>query len=251
MTSRILVHYSGGIAENHQISMRTLAKSLSHLQSAIDRAYLEHKHGYLQKHAKMYVRDYEDILFVTSASEEGGYILDFIGKTPIGKIVSTKISSVIRPIIAQSMESGSRETSTKIATQLDTVKAQLEQKVVIPTTYDEFVSSFNNEDGNRSYANRSIAKEFDQIAGIIRSKSTSSDSKIEIKVTGSVTDTFTFDKQVSKKFHSIVSLKSAGRPVLYLAKITKLDFKNLNGKIYNVLSKQESTIKFADENDFF
>ena len=45
--SLVQIHFAGDIATNHQVSLRTLAKSLGHLQNSMDRAFLEIHYGKL------------------------------------------------------------------------------------------------------------------------------------------------------------------------------------------------------------
>jgi hypothetical protein len=250
MSSSIIIHFSGGIAENHTISMRTLGRSLQHLQSAVDRAYIDHKHGNVWKYAKMSGADYEEALFETGVAEEGGYILDFLSKKPTGKIIVNRISSVLQPAIEKAMKGGLEEASG-LAEQIETKKALISEQIVNPITYTALVENPPPELSSQRYVNRSIVKEIDQIAAIIRSKRTSGDSTIELKLTGDSTHTFNLNKQVSVNFHEIVSEKKVGEPVIYLIKVIKLDFDNLNGTIHNVVSKKNCKIRFASERDFF
>jgi hypothetical protein len=101
--SRIRIHFDGDMASEHTISMRTLGKSLSHLQSAIDRAYLDLKYGAIWKYARLHSDDYQETQFITGISQEGGYILDFFADTQIAKNVVKRISTALRPAIDKAM----------------------------------------------------------------------------------------------------------------------------------------------------
>jgi len=247
--SRIRIHFEGEIASNHSISMRTLGKSLFHLQSAIDRAHLDVKYGNVWKYAKTSALDREEALFLTRVPEEGGYILDFLGETPTGKFIANRISAALRPSIEKAMQGGERHI-VNFADQIETRKRQLASSVCNLSTYQEIIDN-PPEQVSRKYGDRSIAKEFDQIASIIRSSNTSDDSVIELQITGDNTNNFIFNKSISKNFHSVVAEKLIGEPVIYLAKITSLDYKNMKGKIYNIISKKEANIHFVKAEDFF
>lgn len=247
--SRIKIHFAGEIASNHSISMRTLGKSLLHLQSAVDRAYLDIKYGNLWKYAKTNAEDREDALFVTRVPEEGGYILDFLGETPIGRSVVNRISAALKPAIEKAMEDGDRQI-IDFADQIETRKRQLASSAFDVLTYQDAVDN-PPEEISRKYGDRSIVKEIDQIASIIRSSKVSDDSLIELQLVGDNTNDFVFDKSISKKFHWVVAEKMIGRPIAYLAKIISLDHKNMKGKIYNVVSKKEANIHFVNAEGFF
>ncbi|MEH4117034.1 hypothetical protein POX51_25650, partial [Escherichia coli] len=65
------LHFDGDIAPDHQVSLRTLSKSLGHLQSALDRAYLDIRHGNLWKYAKMHHDYYKDVELLVQPPREG------------------------------------------------------------------------------------------------------------------------------------------------------------------------------------
>ena len=229
--------------------MRSLGKSLSHLQSAVDRAYLDLKYDGIWKGARLQTADYLATQFVTGISQEGGYIFDFISNTTIGNKIINRVSNALTPAIHKSMESGERQV-TNFADQIETRKQQITASIVIPERYELLLNS-PPEKVIRKYGDRSIVKEFDQIASIIRSKNVSNDSEIEFKLMGDSTYTFTFNKRISKNFHSVVSEKAIGEPVVYFAKITSLDHGNLKGRIHNVSSKKDANIHFVNEDSFF
>jgi hypothetical protein len=247
--SRIRIHFIGEIAVGHTISMRSLGKSLSHLQSAIDRAYLDLKYGAIWKHARLHSEDYQEIQFVTGISQEGGYILDFLADTSVGKKIVNRISTALSPAIDRAMEGGTQKIAD-FSEQIEMRKHQITHSILIPAEY-EVLPNNPPEQVTRKYGDRSIVKEFDQIASIIRSSNTSDDSKIEFQLNGDRNETFIFDKQVSKNFHSIVSEKIIGEPIIYLVKIKSLDHGNMKGSIHNVFSKKDANIYFVNEEQFF
>lgn len=78
MAATINFHYDGPIVEEHQISLRVLGTTLVHLQSAIDRAYLDDKYGNVWKYARLKRDDYLLADFIVGIPEEGGYRLDLL-----------------------------------------------------------------------------------------------------------------------------------------------------------------------------
>ena len=69
MTS-IRIHFDGEIAAHHYIMLRALSKSLTHLQCALDRAYLDVKYQGVWKYAKLSKDDYSEVIFSAGMSQE-------------------------------------------------------------------------------------------------------------------------------------------------------------------------------------
>jgi hypothetical protein len=152
--SKIIIHFDGQIASEHTISMRTLGKSLSHLQSAIDRAYLDIKYGQIWKHARLRLNDYEETKFIAGLSQEGGYKFDFFANTEIAQKIVKRISVALRPAIDRAMESGDLQISN-FTDSIDQRKQQIKSCILTPIDYIEF---FQNppEKVIRQYGDKSI-----------------------------------------------------------------------------------------------
>ena len=97
--NQIHIHFDGDFAQEHRVSMRTLGKTLSHLQSAIDRAYLDLHYGKVWKNARMTKEDYAQALFLVPAPENGGYILDFLAETPVTKNIIKRLQEALSPAV--------------------------------------------------------------------------------------------------------------------------------------------------------
>lgn len=80
------LHFDGDIAPDHQVSLRTLSKSLGHLQSALDRAYLDIRHGNLWKYAKMHHDYYKDVELLVQPLEK----VDILSTSSLRKILQKK-----------------------------------------------------------------------------------------------------------------------------------------------------------------
>lgn len=245
--NRIQIHFDGDIAINHQVSMRTLGRTLNHLQNAMDRAYIENKYGEVWKHTRMKGTDYKESEFLVQEPNEGGYILDFLAKNGVTKRIVDRIASAVTPALEQAMQQG-EDVTRSLTEQIDIRKMQIAKGIIEPIEYEQLV---NNPSPQiiRKYGDRSITKEIDQILAIIRSKN-SGESTFELVTHGSVSNKFFFDSNISKKFHQIVSKRSLGDPVIYKAKVLSLDFKNTNGKISNMANDRTANIHFNNEASF-
>lgn len=242
--SLIQIHFDGDIATNHQVSMRTLGKTLTHLQSSVDRAFLELHYGHLWKFAKMKQEFYFDAELLVQEPKEGGYVLDFLTDNPITKRVINRVSSAVNGAVENSKVDGLNQV-TKIEESLSTRIAQVNGGILVPKDLQEIIN--NPEDAIiRKYGDRAIAREIDQILSIIRAKH-SGDSTFELLLEGDVSQKFDFNRESSTRFHSTVSRKELGEPVKYTAEISSLDRHNNNGKIFNLVTKKVANLHFYNE----
>lgn len=242
--SSVTIHFDGYIASNHQVSMRTLGKTLTHLQNSFDRACIEKRRGVLWKYAKMPQSYYSDVELLVQEPKEGGYVLDFLSKNVVTKSIIDRVSQAISIAVEQSIHDG-LEQAEKIEETLVKRKVQIEKGRVDP---DIFESVMEHPDANviRKYGDRAIVREIDQILAIIRSKN-AGDSFFEIIFSGENSKKFDFDKERAKRFHRVVSKRSLGDPIIYTAEVVSLDRPNLNGKIKNVYTKTTCNIKFINK----
>lgn len=241
------IHFYGDITKNHQVSLRTLGKSLKHSQNAIDRAYIDESRGALIKNATMRSKDFPDAEFLVQPPAPGGYIIRFFAQTSAGRRCLDKVSLVINKIYNNDMQ-GNTVGDGSIQQQARLRLATMEAGAITAKFYDEA----KNEDDpfvKRAYADRSIAKEIDQLLGIIRSKS-SGNSQIELTLTASQSYSFMFGAVKSDQFHEQVSKKAVGQPIVYEGKIVELNAKLLKGQFENKSSGKSCNLIFTDKDSF-
>ena len=239
------LHFEGDIVSNHLISARTLGKSLVHAQNSIDRAYLDLKYGNLWKYARMKGDDYQSADFIALYPEEGGFIQELVSDT--GKLIINRISSALSPAMDKVLAEG-EEVASSISQQVESRKNQIEKGIVEPHDFQSLVDNPDNK-VIRTYADRSINRELDQVLSIIRSQH-AGESYLEIAVKGTKTLKFDFDKYKSEKFHALISRREVGDPVIYVARVRQLDRDRLNGKVVNLENNKTISIHFLHDNDF-
>jgi len=241
------IHFHGDITKNHQVSLRTLGKTLKHAQSAIDRAYINDKRGGLIKNATMRAQDYGDAEFLVQPPEPGGYIIKFFAQTLSGRRCLDKISHVVNRIYMGSQgESASHNDSIKKQAELRL--ATLQAGAIEPAYYAD-VKDCPDPLVRREYAERSIAKEIDQLLSLLRSKS-SGESQIELTLMTDNSYNFMFDSFKSDRFHVEVSRKSVGQPIIYEGKIIELNAKLLKGQFENRDSEKNCNLIFPTKEAF-
>lgn len=245
--AQVQIHFDGDITSNHQVSMRTLGKTLTHLQNAMDRAFLEKKFGALWKHAKMRSEYYKHVELLTQQPKEGGYIFPFLNADEAMLIIIDRVSSAINSAIEQSKNNGLKKSST-IQNAIAQRRIQIEKGIIEPK---DFRSVYDNPDPKitRQYADRAIVREIDDILAIIRSKE-AGDSSMELSLYGKGSSKFDFNREKATSFHTAISKRDLGMPLIYQAIINSMSRKNKNGKILNIVTKKESNIYFHDEESF-
>lgn len=242
--SGIQIHYDGDIAKNHQVSLRTLGKTLAHLQSTLDRAYLEIHYGNLYKYAKMRHSFYDAVELLVQEPREGGYILDFLTSKPVTKQVIDRVAEALNNVFSQ-MKSNGMQNANDIKKSVETKVAQTLNGTIKPKSYDNMLTN-PDKSITTKYADRAIVREFDQILSIIRS-SHSGDSTFEVELNGSRGYSFDFNRSKANSFHRIVTQKKIGDPVIYKAKISVMDRHNLTAKIVNISNNSIATLHFINE----
>ncbi len=241
------LHFEGSLAREHRIPLRYLAKSLYHTQCAIGRAYLDIEKGGVHKHAKVKIDDLAEIEFLVPVPQNGGFILDLLAAS--NPELAQRVLKRIADTLSQAMKEAQREGSNniqKLSEVAERKKLEVVNEMVTPISYQDLIKG--KMDFKRSYGDRSIAKEFDQIASIVRRAGDSTNS-IEISITSQTQVKFKFDLETSKAFHKVVAAKTLAEPVLYSGKVTELNSKSQKGIILIEGGKQ-ATINFPSEQDF-
>lgn len=241
------LHFDGDIAPDHQVSLRTLSKSLGHLQSALDRAYLDIRHGNLWRYAKMHHDYYKDVELLVQPPREGGYIIDFFSKKDVTKKVVERVSNALNNAVKEAQQSGLENAET-ISKSVETRRAQIASQKILPRDYQQLLE---NPDAavNRRYGDRAIVREIDQMLAIIRSHH-SGDSSLEISLTADRTEVFGFNRAKANDFHRVITRKKLGDPVIYRVKVTEMDLQYLSAKMKNSFNNSVSTLRFASKEDF-
>ncbi|WP_143089466.1 hypothetical protein [Marinospirillum celere] len=189
--------------------------------------------------------DYHEADFIALYPEEGGFVQKLLSDS--GKAIVDRISSALGPAMDRVLQEG-EEVSDSLQQQVTNRKNQIENGVIEPSSFQYILENPGNH-VVRGYADRSINREIDQVLSMIRSQS-SGDSLLEITAEGSRTEKYQFNRFRSVRFHSIISKRQIGEPVIYVARIRQLDRQLLNGKIVNQENDKTLTIRFADDSDF-
>lgn len=250
MESVFSIHFDGPIVTDHKVSVRVMARTYEHMQRTIDRAYIDTKYGNVWKHARLKSDDYEHTEFIAAYPREGGIILDAI-RDGAGAIID-RINTAVSGPFARALQEGVQEHELileQLPKRRDHAHANRDQL----STYQEML---DHPDAKivRAYSDRSIVKEIDQIASIIRPEELAG-SYVELKLYGSTAHpVYVFDAAQAKRFHETVSRRELGEPILIRGKIRLLDqgnkYSRMKAKILNIDSGREITLHLGSEEDF-
>lgn len=247
----ITIHYDGPIAVDHRLSLRTLGVTLSHMQSAIDRAYLELRYGRVVKHARLKHADYAVVDFTVGQPRDGGFIVDLINNTTSG------IADRMHAAISKAYEKATRDAITvsdSINNQAERRSAAFKAGTQKALSHAEFASKQETKREVAKFGDRAITKELDQVLAQLRVDRYEG-STLELIIAGQAAYApLVFDKEKAERFHRVVSARSLGTPVKLDVQIRALDAgrgnSNPSGKATNMESKRDFTMHFANDDDF-
>jgi hypothetical protein len=109
------IHFDGPITIDHKVTIRTLANTYGHMQSAIDRAFLIEQYGNAWKHARLKAAQYRETDFIALYPREGGIILDAV-RAEANQLID-RIANSIRPVFESATRQG-LEQHASLADQL-------------------------------------------------------------------------------------------------------------------------------------
>lgn len=246
----ISLHYDGPITTEHKLELRTLGSTLTHMQAAIDRAYLDLKLGRVVKFARLSAGDYPSTDFLLERPRDGGFIIDMMnkGRYAIADRLHSAISAAAKKAMAEPVQF------------LESMKLQGERKKFLldvgvdrAVSNEEFVAEQSSKPAAARYADRAINRSFDQVLAQLRVPRYEG-STLEITTAGvNAQLPIRFDAALAHQFHRIVSRRTLGDPVIMDVKIRALDSgrnSTPSGKAINVLTNKDFNIHFHNEADF-
>ena len=250
MKNLVTVHFDGPIARDHTLDLRTFSKTLSHLQSAIDRAHLDIKYGKIWKNATMKDSDYEPTKFFVKQTREGGFIADLLGNDDSEKMLK-RVHDAVAPPHEESIDFVEIEKVKLTDLAADRRKNYM-SGAQVPAPYENFWKGLDQAQ-NKAYGDRSIAKEFDEIASTIRARK-GDGSFVEIDIyAGKPLSKITFDATTAVNFHKLVSARSLGDPIELLITLRSLDSGNggiSKAKALNLVSEKQFNLHILTDRGF-
>lgn len=249
--NRISVHFDGPITKNHSVQLRAFSKTLSHMQTAIDRAYLDVKYGNIWKNARLRDEDYAPTEFMMDQTREGGFIADLLSSDAGSDEIVKRIQTAVEPAYERAKASAPVE-GEKLVDQAEHRRKLYVAGAQEATPYAQFVDNPDSRQ-TRAYGDRSIVKEFDQIASAIRARDNDG-SYVEIDLHANhKSASFVFDDHISTAFHGVVSTRTLGDPVEIPVTLRGLDSGNggvSKAVAFNLISRKEFNLHIHTDRGF-
>ncbi|VVM63410.1 hypothetical protein PS645_01386 [Pseudomonas fluorescens] len=242
--SYLHLHFEGDITRNHTVSLRTLGQSLHHLQGAVNRAHLDVRYGEVWKNARLSSEDYAETELWSSPPRDGGYIIEFFENSPRLKQTLTRIVSAVSPAVEKSRTQALINAGS-LANQSALREEQVRLGIIDPQTYENYIPTASQH----PYGDRAINKEIDQLIGVVRNKN-SGQSTIELIVGTDIPQAFKFNRVSSENFHSLVSRRYLGDPLIFSVKVTELDAVNKSAKVLNVITDRMIKLQYRSDLEF-
>ncbi|VVN27114.1 hypothetical protein PS684_04586 [Pseudomonas fluorescens] len=242
--SYLHLHFDGDITRNHTVSLRTLGQSLHHLQGAVNRAHLDVRYGEVWKNARLTAQDYDQTELWTRPPSEGGYIIEFFEKSPRLKQTLTRIVSAVSPAVEKS-KTQALANAGSLANQSALREEQVRLGIIDPQTYEKYIPTASQH----PYGDRAINKEIDQLIGVVRHKN-AGQSTVELIVCADIPIPFKFNRVASENFHSLVSKRNLGEPLIFSVKVTELDAINKSAKVINVVTDRMIKLQYRSVLEF-
>lgn len=242
--SYLHLHFDGDITKNHTVSLRTLGRSLYHLQGAVNRAHLDVKYGEVWKNARLSSEDYIETELWSRPPREGGFIIEFVENSPRIKDTLRRIVSAVTPA-AEKSRNQALINAGSLVQQAALRDQQVSLGLITPETYENYVPNASQH----PYGDRAINKEIDQLISVVRNPNAGK-STIEIIVDADKPVAFAFDRSTSENFHSIVSNRLLGSPLIFQVKVTELDSTNKSAKVVNTATDRTVRLNYSSEVEF-
>lgn len=242
--SYLHLHFEGEITRNHTVSLRTLGQSLHHLQGAVNRAHLDVRYGKVWKNARLSADDYAETEMWSSAPSDGGYIIEFFQSSPRLEKTLKRIVSAMTPAMEKS-RTQAMTNAKSLAEQSALREQQVNLGIIDPESYENYMPTASQH----PYGDRAINKEIDQLVSVVRHRN-AGQSTIELIVGTDIPQPFKFNRISSENFHSLVSRRNLGDPLLYSVKVTELDSTNKTAKVINIVTERTVKLQYKSDVEF-
>lgn len=251
MSNEMVLHFDGPITIDHKVTLRTLGNTLLHLQSAVDRAYIDERYKRLRKHARLKKADYVDVDFILEYPTSGGFIqlLRSLSAYPI----VDRINNALAPAYEEAISGGLQETHNLLH-QASQRKLAIASNTIDVVGRNQLVEKFNSDDSERKFADRSINKEIDQILRPLELERFHGSTLDFTLGTTKGSRSYHFNEDIVKSFHKVVAERTLGEPVSLLVKIRAMDAGSgnarPNGKATDIHTNKDFVLDFIENEDF-
>lgn len=243
----ISLHYSGVFEKNNTVTARTLGHALSNLQRIVDKAVIFAKNKSIKKGDALPAVWYSEADLEVKEFKKGCVIIPLTGS--INPEVIGLLKGVIHSPFEQAISDDEIHKRT-ISDSLPNAFNRAEYKIDL-ISHEQLLA--NSSEMDKKYFAEAIYRDFDNLISPLRSSKIIDTDLISIELTNaSGTKEFEFNKEVSTKFHKIVSMKQLGPLISYSGRLTGLlETKSkqfpYTGVFYSSASKCEHKLLISNE----
>ncbi|ACS80588.1 hypothetical protein [Maridesulfovibrio salexigens] len=246
--SEISFHYTGEITENHELPLHALAKTLTSLNSAINRAYLGAKYGSGIKNRRITQKELDDAKFWAGKAKDGGHILDLICKTEYGQQIVDNISDALARALdnLQIFDPYTEELTLEQQAEQLRDKLNTHSETILFNVFSKSIE----EDHQNKYIDKSILKELIPVTSMLQG-GLYGESQLEMEFTSTTPRKIEFNKHNVHNFSKMLTQTHLGPLVIYDGDIFSTHKYSKNGKFKNIANKQTARLKTGTETAFF
>ncbi|AFY38564.1 hypothetical protein Lepto7376_2274 [[Leptolyngbya] sp. PCC 7376] len=238
----IEIIFDGSLAVNHKVSMRTLGMTYTHIQKALERAYIDIERDGIFKNERLKKEDYYLTEFFLESTANNCYRVSFREATQNLKRTIDRVSQAIFNPYDLAI-SDAKITHQKV---LEQVKDREGQSLLIPKSYQDILSG-KSEIKSESYGSKSIISNINQ--AIIPVRKSQEEGSITLRLNGEQSSEYHFDTRISTRFSTITSYKELGPEMLCECYLLMLNPTKTKGKVKHTYNGKESTLFFVEHSD--
>lgn len=243
--NKIDYHFIGPLFEDHTVDLDILITTLNNLNRALSRSYLDvvRPHGVI-KNAQMTKLEKENFIFTAELPLGQSWFQSVRAGTLNSERAVTRFLETILPPYERAKERGLEKSSNLAKEALD-IQDNIKNESITPIPFE----AFSNGNETNHFGEKSIAKYQSRMVSPMIHLGT--DNNLELTIhTENVDHRLNFDSNTSKNFHSIISERSIGAPVVFRGNIKFIHSDKHSGDFYNTITHRMSRLKVISESDF-
>ena len=238
-------HFVGPLFEEHTVNLDILTTTLDGLNRALRRSYLDvHRSGGVIKNAQMNKLEKENYIFTADLPLGHSWFQSVrAGTLNAEKAVERFMGAILPPY--EQAKKRSIERSVNLARQAHNIKENIHNESLTAKSFESFMQE---GDKDNNFGQKSIAKYQSRMVSPMVHLPL--DNKLEITIHGSQTHKLEFDGRVSKDFHTLISKRDIGYPVVFQGNIKFVHADRHNGEFYNSITERTSNLRVVSDEDF-
>lgn len=218
MPQELVLSYTGTLAPEHHVSIRTLGKTLPHLQRAIDKLVYADQLGHVAKFSKLPNDLYPHADLYVSVLEANGVRIPFV--TDLAGRIIDRFGAILRDPFEKALAEADEQYSLR--DHLDSQFNRITHGMVEGKTQEQVLAE--REDGeDSSWTTAAVLKDINTMLTPLRSSAVPPEDTIKMQLSGEEEQSvYEFNKHRSSGFNSLVTEQRLAEPAIYFGKLVGL-----------------------------